>query len=105
MRVSKYFLAAGLLLGCFACSPAKSAGGELRYGLTLVPTGIDPQVNASSELGIPLASVYDTLVFRDPGGNFVPGLAERWEAAPDRLRYTFFLCFYIDFRNTGLNFQ
>jgi peptide/nickel transport system substrate-binding protein len=83
--------AAGLLLGCFACSQGKSAGGELRYGLTLVPSGIDPQINASSELGIPLASVYDTLVFRDAGGAFVPGLAERWEVAPDGLQYTFFL--------------
>ncbi len=63
----------------------------MRYGLTLVPSGIDPHVHASSELGIPLASVYDTLVFRDAGGGFVPGLAERWEAAPDGLTYTFFL--------------
>jgi peptide/nickel transport system substrate-binding protein len=64
---------------------------ELRYGLTLVPTGIDPHIHASSELGIPLASVYDTLVFRDADGGFVPGLAERWEIAADGLQYTFFL--------------
>jgi peptide/nickel transport system substrate-binding protein len=91
MRVIKYVLAAGLLLGCFACSPAAPAEKELRYGLTLVPTGIDPHVHASSELGIPLASVYDTLVFRDSAGSFVPGLAERWEVSPDGLQYTFFL--------------
>ncbi len=93
MRLGKipWLAAAGLLFGCFACSPGQSAGGELRYGLTLVPTGIDPHINASSELGIPLASVYDTLVFRGTGGNFVPGLADRWEVAPDGMRYTFFL--------------
>ncbi|MGB7537202.1 MAG: ABC transporter substrate-binding protein [Anaerolineales bacterium] len=86
-----HWLASCLLLGCFACSPAAPAAKELRYGLTLAPTGIDPHVNASSELGIPLASVYDTLVFRDEGGSFVPGLAERWEVSPDGLQYTFFL--------------
>ncbi len=92
MRLGKIrWMAVSILLGCFACSQAVSDKGELRYGLTLVPTGIDPHVHASSELGIPLASVYDTLVFRDPNGGFVPGLAERWEASSDGREYTFFL--------------
>jgi peptide/nickel transport system substrate-binding protein len=91
MRIGKLALAAGMLLGCFACSPVQAGIKELRYGLTLVPTGIDPHIHASSELGIPLASVYDTLVFRDADGGFVPGLAERWEIAADGLQYTFFL--------------
>ncbi|MGD0173730.1 MAG: ABC transporter substrate-binding protein [Anaerolineales bacterium] len=80
-----------LVLACAACARSASVGGELHYGLTLVPTGIDPHINASSELGIPLASVYDTLVFRDPAGGFVPGLAQRWEISPDGMQYTFFL--------------
>jgi len=80
-----------LLLGGAACSSAGTASRELHYGLTLVPSGIDPHIHASSELGIPLSSVYDTLVFRDPAGGFVPGLAERWEISADRLQYTFFL--------------
>nr|NIL96292.1 hypothetical protein [Planctomycetales bacterium]NIP68400.1 hypothetical protein [Planctomycetales bacterium] len=63
---------------------------ELTYGLTLAPTGIDPHINASVELGIPLSSVYDTLVFGDPDtGTFVPGLAQDWSISPDGLRYTF----------------
>jgi peptide/nickel transport system substrate-binding protein len=82
---------AGLLLMTAACSSAATGGRELHYGLTLAPTGIDPHVNASSELGIPLSSVYDTLVFRAPDGGFVPGLAERWDISPDGLRYTFHL--------------
>ncbi|MBN2084850.1 MAG: hypothetical protein JW748_06455 [Anaerolineales bacterium] len=85
-----HWLPAVLLLGCFGCAQASGAK-ELRYGLTLVPTGIDPHVHASSELGIPLASVYDTLVFRDSAGAFVPGLAERWDVTPDGLQYTFHL--------------
>ncbi|MBN1979413.1 MAG: ABC transporter substrate-binding protein [Anaerolineae bacterium] len=62
------------------------------YGLTLSPTGIDPHVNASSELGIPLTSVYDTLVYLDPEmEDFVPGLAEDWDISEDGLSYTFYL--------------
>jgi len=66
-------------------------GGKLIYGLTLAPSGIDPHVNASSELGIPLTSVYDTLVWQDLNGEFVPGLAKAWEISDDGLTYTFHL--------------
>lgn len=68
---------------------------RLVYGLTLSPSGIDPHINASAELGIPLTGVYDTLVYRtlDPqkgtGEQFVPGLAESWELSDDGLTYTF----------------
>ena len=61
------------------------------YGLTLAPSGIDPHVNASSELGIPLTGVYDTLVWQDLNGEFVPGLAKSWEVSDDGLTYTFHL--------------
>jgi peptide/nickel transport system substrate-binding protein len=75
-----------------ACSTGTDKSSTIIYGLTLSPSGIDPHLNASSELGIPLASVYDTLVFRDPAtGEFVPGLAESWSISPDGLDYTFFL--------------
>ncbi len=73
-------------------------GGQLVYGLTLSPSGIDPHINASAELGIPLTSVYDTLVYRaldsaidGTEDQFVPGLAERWEVSDDGLTYTFHL--------------
>jgi peptide/nickel transport system substrate-binding protein len=74
-----------------SCAGTAARGGELHYGLTLSPTGIDPHINASSELGIPLASVYDTLVFRDPAEGFVPGLAASWAISADGLTYTFHL--------------
>jgi peptide/nickel transport system substrate-binding protein len=91
-----------LLLSLLACQPpmpqpvrppaeGPRQGGRLIYGLTLVVSGIDPHVDASSELGIPLTSVYDTLVYQDSGGSFVPGLAERWEVSDDGLAYTFYL--------------
>lgn len=81
-----------LLLTCAACGRNPSHKETLVYGLTLSPSGIDPHINASSELGIPLSSVYDTLVFQDPATKeFVPGLAERWTISDDGLVYTFFL--------------
>jgi peptide/nickel transport system substrate-binding protein len=74
-----------------ACSNANEEN-SIVYGLTLAPSGIDPHLNASAELGIPLSSVYDTLVFQDPdSGEFVPGLAEDWTISDDGLTYTFSL--------------
>lgn len=71
---------------------AQPAASRIVYGLTLLPSGFDPHINASAELGIPLRSVYDTLVYRDPiTKEFVSGLAERWEISPDGLTYTFYL--------------
>jgi peptide/nickel transport system substrate-binding protein len=83
-----------VLLVCVLLPACNGRENDLRlvYGLTLAPSGIDPHVNRSSELGIPLTSVYDTLVFLDPeSGGFVPGLAERWEMSDDGLVYTFYL--------------
>ncbi|MGD8760586.1 MAG: ABC transporter substrate-binding protein, partial [Anaerolineales bacterium] len=75
-----------------SCSQLGSTDTSLVYGLTLAPSGIDPHLNASSELTIPLTSVYDTLVYQDPeSGEYVPGLAEGWVTSQDGLSYTFFL--------------
>jgi peptide/nickel transport system substrate-binding protein len=87
-----------------ACGGAKATPASkptrLIYGLTLAPSGIDPHVNASSELGIPLTSVYDTLVYQNPAtGEFVPGLAERWEVSDDGRVYTFFLRHDVSFHD------
>lgn len=76
-----------LLIVLSSCTGA--ADPDLVYGLTLSPTGIDPHINASSELGIPLQSVYDTLIFRDPeSGEFIPGLAKSWTLSDDELQLT-----------------
>lgn len=69
----------------------RAEGGKLVYGLTLTPSGMDPHVHASSELGIPLTGVYDTLVWQGLDGEFVSGLAESWEVSDDGLIYTFHL--------------
>ena len=77
------------LAGC-ATNPETRPVPRLVYGLTLMPTGFDPHIHASAELGIPLRSVYDTLVYRDPAtGGFVPGLATTWTISADERVYTF----------------
>lgn len=91
-RILTYSLLSILALVIGACSTNPEPSSTLTYGLTLAPSGIDPHINASSELGIPLRSVYDTLVFLDPETDeFIPGLAENWEISPDGLTYTFAL--------------
>lgn len=88
-------LLGAMLLALAACLPAvqtqPGAGqGRLIYGLTLQPSGFDPHIHRSSELGIPLRQVYDTLVYRDPATRaFVPGLATEWTISGDGLLYTF----------------
>lgn len=80
------------LAACTGLEANESPGPRIVYGLSLMPSGFDPHINASAELGIPLRSVYDTLVYRDPiTGEFVPGLASHWETSPDGLSYTFYL--------------
>ncbi len=77
-----------LFVGC--APPATPVARRLVYGLTLAPSGIDPHVNASAELGIPLTSVYDTLIYQDPEtGGFVPGLARSWEITEGGRVYIF----------------
>jgi peptide/nickel transport system substrate-binding protein len=86
-----------LTLALIACSTGAQAQpsaptNRIVYGLTFLPSGFDPHINASSELGIPLRQVYDTLVYRDPQtGEFVHGLATSWTISDDGLVYTFSL--------------
>jgi peptide/nickel transport system substrate-binding protein len=88
-----------VLLAISMCASARAQTGDsfvarhrIVYGLTLQPSTFDPHIGASSELGIPLRSVYDTLVYRDPQSlEFVPGLATSWTISPEGLTYTFVL--------------
>lgn len=90
-RISGCLLFVLLVVSCSGAGGESSiASNRIVYGLTLTVSGIDPHVNQSSELGIPLRQVYDTLVYRDPATKaFVPGLASEWTISEDGLLYTF----------------
>jgi peptide/nickel transport system substrate-binding protein len=100
-----------LTVGCSTNSQSEATSSvqstRVVYGLTLEPSGIDPHVNASSELGIPLRQVYDTLVYRDPTTkDFVAGLATSWIISDDGLTYTFSLRENVNFQDgTPFNAQ
>ena len=81
-----------VLSACGAATTDSATAPSFVYGLTLQPSGFDPHIHASSELGIPLRSVYDTLVYRHPETlEFVPGLAQSWAISGDGRAYTFTL--------------
>jgi peptide/nickel transport system substrate-binding protein len=98
-----------LLLLFSACIPADQTGVKNRivYGLTLEPSGFDPHINQSAEIGIVLRQVYDTLVYRDPATDeIVPGLAAEWVNSEDGLVYTFTLKQGVTFHDgTAVNAQ
>jgi peptide/nickel transport system substrate-binding protein len=78
------------VVACTGGSQPETNLKRIVYGLTLSPSGFDPHRNESSELGIPMRQVYDTLIYRDPEtGGFVPGLAREWTISENRLEYTF----------------
>lgn len=80
-----------VITGCSSNGEFK-AENPIVYGLTLQPSGFDPHVHGSSELGIVLRQVYDTLIYRHPETReFVAGLATDWTISDDGLVYTFTL--------------
>ncbi len=92
MRLLYLVLCSVLILTGCAEQASSVDKTEIVYGLTLEPSGFDPHIHASSELGIVLRQVYDTLVYRDPDTQeIVPGLASEWTVAEDGLSYTFIL--------------
>lgn len=93
LRRLSFFIFLIVLSACLPAlegSQSQSSANRIVYGLTLQPSGFDPHINRSSELGIPLRQVYDTLVYRDPETKeIVSGLAAQWSVSDDGLIYTF----------------
>ena len=77
--------------GAGAAEPSCQADPAcLRYGVAADIPILDPHLSRSTEAGIILRQIFDTLVYRDSAtSGFVPGLASDWQVSPDGLQYTF----------------
>jgi ABC-type transport system substrate-binding protein len=77
--------------GAATAGPPKS-GGVLVFARSGDAVGLDPAREDDGESFYIADNVYETLVEFKPGTtDIVPGLAEKWVAAPNGLEYTFYL--------------
>src|SRR5262245_36936969 len=87
-------VAAGGLLPrrvALAQSDAPQPGGELFYGSTSRWDTLDPNITTFTDVARIGFHLFDPLVWEAKGGDFIPGLAERWEVNASADRYTFYL--------------
>lgn len=107
VRGTPYLLLAALCLGAVAVAwsteegrrsepasgpPLPRRGGTYRAPLADDPPTFDPAMAADTTSFSLCLQIYDGLVrFQEVGADVAPGLAERWEIAPDGLTYTFHL--------------
>ena len=81
---------AGLSQGPVLAQDAER-GGQLSIGLDLEPDSLDPAITPYAVSHTIMMNIFDTLVWRDTEGNFVPGLAESWEINDEGTEFTFTL--------------
>src|SRR5690606_16429754 len=62
---------------------------ELRYGIFNNMDTLDPNVTTYSSVGIVMLHVFEPLIWQNPLGTYMPGLAESWEINEDSTEYTF----------------
>jgi len=82
----------------FAASPNK--GGDLIVCQPAEPPGLDPTANTAAAIDrVVFSNIYEGLIKVNSKGEFIPGLATRWEVSPDGLIYTFHLRKGVRFHN------
>ncbi|MBW2623712.1 MAG: ABC transporter substrate-binding protein [Deltaproteobacteria bacterium] len=82
----------------FAENPV--TGGNLIVCQPAEPPGFDPTANTAAAIDrVVFANLYEGLVKIDSDGQFVPGLAVKWEVSPDGKKYTFHLRRGVRFHN------
>jgi peptide/nickel transport system substrate-binding protein len=82
----------------FAATPQK--GGSLTICVGDEPPGLDPTASASAAIDrVVYANIMEGLVKVDRNGQFVPGLATKWDVSPDGKVYTFHLRKGVTFHN------
>lgn len=84
----------GLTLSWIDTSPAQPPikGGTLVYGRGADSVGLDPAVVTDGESFRVTRNIYESLLeYKRENTEVIPGLAERWETAPDGLTWKFSL--------------
>jgi oligopeptide transport system substrate-binding protein len=86
-------LGCALLLVALSLAPpcADASGGVLDRGNGPEPSTLDAHRCQEVACGNVLRDLYEGLVAEGPDGALIPGMAERWEATPDGLAWTFHL--------------
>jgi len=74
-----------------APAAAPQPGGTLIIVTHQKPAHLDPGVHTSRYTAMINQNTHDSLIWQTDPNKFVPGLAERWEVAPDFKSYTFYL--------------
>jgi oligopeptide transport system substrate-binding protein len=82
-------LAAAVLIGAAALSPAAEAKVVFNRGSSAEPDTLDPHKSSGNTASIVLADLMLGLMTSGPDGEVVPGAAESYTVSPDGLVYTF----------------
>jgi peptide/nickel transport system substrate-binding protein len=95
-----------LALAFFAAAQTVFAETPQRGGSLVVcqaaepPTGLDPTSGTAAAIDrVVYSNIYEGLVKVNDMGEFIPGLAEKWEVSPDGKIYTFHLRKGVKFHN------
>ena len=75
----------------FALTGCGSGSNSFTWFVDSIPANLDPQVASASADVIACENLYGTLVRKDPDGELVPELCEKWTVSSDGLTYTFTL--------------
>jgi peptide/nickel transport system substrate-binding protein len=93
-----------IMLTAFAGQAAELPKEILVFASVDSVTTWDPSASYSTEATY-MPNIYETLIWVTPPGSakpFEPGLAEKWEATPDGLQWTFYLRKGVKFHDGGM---
>ncbi len=77
--------------GSPTAAAAAQPGGELIYGVTNKFDTLDPNVTTFTDVGRMAYHLFDPLVWQPKPGEFIAGLADKWDINPTADEYTFHL--------------